>query len=321
MPGSSDKKGDATATPDEGGLGAEATREMPMPRMGPQRKVVVPTLRVAAGRDMLRFVTFSPGEVVVIGRDDGAGLILADSSVSRRHAKVECASDGTLLVQDLASTNGTAVNGQAIDKSVLRPGDHLEVGAVSLRLDLLSMEEVGHLATVVARLESHTRDPLTGLLTRVWMDEDLAELLDRATRRRIPLCALFLDLDHFKAVNDTYGHGVGDDVLVAVARLVMVNVRDGDPCVRYGGEEIVVILEDARVPTGMDVAERIRRAVADHAWSRTAPGLEVTASIGVAEWVHAEPRRDWLHRADQALYTAKGTGRNRVVRADPPAAP
>jgi len=294
----------------------DPTVKMVRERSLPTRRAVVPTVRVVAGRDMLRFVTFVPGEVVVVGRDDSAGLILGDSSVSRRHAKLTCGEDGSLVVEDLGSTNGTAVNGLPIDRSELRPGDHLEVGAVSLRLDLLSIEEVGHLATVVARLESQSRDPLTRLLTRTWLEDDLPGMLGRATGSMGPPAVLFLDLDHFKQINDTHGHGVGDDVLVAVARLVMLGVRDGDPCVRFGGEEIAVFLEGASLAAGLDVAERIRRAIAGHDWGRTAPGLQVTVSVGVATWVPGEPWRGWVGRADQALYRAKHAGRNRVIAAD-----
>jgi diguanylate cyclase (GGDEF)-like protein len=301
------------------GASAERTRKLPtFTRVGPSRKVVVPTLRVVAGRDMLRFVTLAPGETVAIGRDEGTELILSDSSVSRRHAKVVCGQDGGLMVYDLGSTNGTAVNGQAIERSPFRPGDHLEVGAVSLRLDLLSLEEVAHLATVVARLESASRDPLTGLLTRAWLEDELPGLLARCDRTGAPLSTLFLDVDHFKAVNDQHGHAVGDEALLAVARLVMVCVRDGDPCVRYGGEELVVFLEGTAEPDATDVAERIRRVVAGHDWGRTAPGLRITVSLGIAERRPGEAWREWVDRADRALYAAKTAGRNRVQRAGAP---
>lgn len=296
--------------------GAEATIKMRiLGRSGPTRDIVVPTLRVVAGKDMLRFVTFAPGEVVVIGREDTAGLILSDPSVSRRHAKIICAADGALTVHDLTSTNGTAVNGCAVSSAPLRPNDHLEIGAVSLRLEVLSIEEIGHLATVVARLESASRDPLTGLLTRAWLEDELPGLLRRTEDEAVPISVAFVDIDKFKQVNDVFGHAVGDDALVGVARLMMLSVRDGDPCVRFGGEEIVVFLEGADTEHASEVAERIRASIETHVWSHTAPDLAITASVGVATRRPGEGWRAWIARADDALRAAKNLGRNRVVTA------
>lgn len=293
----------------------ELTREIPLHRVGPNRKIVVPTLRVVAGRDMLRFVTLRAENEVVIGRDENGGMVLTDASVSRRHARVLYSLDGSVTVHDLASTNGTAVNGQPVERSVLRPGDHLEIGAVSLRLDLLSLEEIQHLQGVLVRLEAKNRDPLTGLLTRAFLDAELPVLLEKCARTGTEITCLFLDVDHFKSVNDRFGHPVGDDVLVGVSRLLMMGIRDSDPCVRYGGEEILLFLHGSNEPTGFEVADRSRRAIQTHDWSRTAEGLKVTASFGVAQWDGVESVKDWIGRADRALYAAKNAGRNRTWRA------
>ncbi len=282
------------------------------PRVSRQR-VEVPTLRVVAGRDMLSYVTIQPGEEVILGRDEAAGMILTDALVSRRHARVTMADDQLVSIQDLGSTNGTAVNGQPISRSLLAPGDHLEVGGVSLRLDLLSLEEIDHLANVVARLKLQNRDPLTGLLTRAWLDEDLAPFMERCACSHTPLVCIFFDLDHFKQVNDRFGHHIGDDVLVGCARLMLFAVRDNDPCVRYGGEEIVMFLAHADVHAAFEVAERVRKEIQAHDWDRTAPGLTVSVSGGIARWTPGEGAREWMARADAALFIAKREGRNRVV--------
>ena len=287
-------------------------------RRGPNRALLFPTLRVVAGRDMLRYVTLNVDDEVLIGRDDLGGLVLSDASVSRRHARVRCSDAGVVSVADLGSTNGTAVNGKMVETSILRPGDHLEIGAVSLRLDLLSIDELAHLENVLARLESNNRDPLTRLLTRAWLDDELPTLADLAAVNREPYTCLFVDVDHFKSINDRFTHQVGDDVLVGVARLLMVNVRDSDHCVRYGGEEIVTFLRDVGEEGAFEVAERVRRAVEEHDWSRTNPALRVTVSIGVATRARNESLRDWIHNADRALYEAKSGGRNRTVRASSP---
>ncbi|MFN7144882.1 MAG: GGDEF domain-containing protein [Myxococcota bacterium] len=309
---------DATKTPGSGFRPApehESTRKVQLLRRGTDRKVVFPTLRVVAGRDMLRYVTIQEHEELVIGRDEHGGLVLSDASVSRRHARVRSDEHGAITVQDLGSTNGTAVNGVPIERSALRPGDHLEIGAVSLRLDLLSMDELTHLGSVLARLEANNRDPLTRLLTRAWIEEELSGMRDAAARAGSSTACLFADVDQFKGVNDRFGHAVGDDVLVGVARILLVGVRETDACVRYGGEEMLMFLRDTSEAAASEVAERVRRAIEGHDWSRTNPGLRVTASFGVVAARLGEPNKDWINRADRALYAAKARGRNRVVRA------
>ncbi len=294
---------------------AEHTRKLVLQRTGPSRRVMVPTLRVIAGRDMLRHVVLQAHGEFIVGRDEGCALRLVDASVSRRHAKIATSADGSITVLDLGSTNGTAVNGQPVSSAEIRTGDAVEFGAVSLKLDLLSLDEIAHLENVVDALASAHRDPLTGLLTRAWLEDELPSLCERAARAGAAISCVFVDVDHFKRVNDTFGHGIGDDVLVGVARILLLGVRDADACVRYGGEEFVVFLPASDERSAQEVAERIRRAIEAHDWSRTANGLRVTASMGVAQLLPSEPRKDWIARADRALYAAKHAGRNTVRRA------
>ncbi len=294
----------------------DRTSKIQIFRSGPSRAVTFPTLRVIAGRDMLRFVTLDVGRPsVVVGREEGVDLLLTDASVSRRHARLGVTSDGTFVLEDLGSTNGTAVNGASIERAPVLPGDNLEVGGVVLRLDMLGLDELHHLETVLERLDARDRDPLTKLLTRRWLDEDLVRRMDRARAAGTAVSVAFVDLDYFKAVNDTFGHQVGDDALVGVSRLLMLGVRDTDACVRWGGEELLVVLDGADEAGATEVAERVRRSIEAHDWSRTAPELRVTASLGVACWDGREDVRSWLGRADRALYAAKAQGRNRTVRA------
>lgn len=280
----------------------------------PVKGPTIPTLRVVAGRDMLKYATVSQHDQIIIGRDESAELRLSDVTVSKRHARVVADESGTITVEDLQSTNGTAVNSKPVTRTLLRPGDHLEVGAVSLRLDLLTLDELEHLRRVVQRLEASNRDPLTRLMTRTYLEEELPQLIDRCVRGNFPLSCAFVDIDRFKDINDRYGHQIGDEVLVTISRLLMLSVRDNDPSIRYGGEELVVFLPGSNEKGAVDVAERVRRAIAGHDWDRTAPGLRVTASFGVAEFTGDDDPKRWLRRADQALYDAKRAGRNRVQR-------
>jgi diguanylate cyclase (GGDEF)-like protein len=294
---------------------AEATRKLTLARRGRDNAIVFPTVRVVAGRDMLRFVTLHGQDEVVIGRDESGGLVLSDASVSRRHARITSDGQGVIALQDLGSTNGTAVNGQPIDVATLRPGDHIEIGTVSLRLDMLSTFEIAHLESVLDRIEAKNRDPLTGLLTRAWIDEELPAVRADVDARGLGASCLFVDIDKFKGINDRFGHQAGDEVLVGVARLLLVGVRETDACVRYGGEEVVLFLPGSDEANAFEVAERIRGAIEAHDWSRTAPGASVTASFGVATLRSGESLKEWIGRADRALYAAKVGGRNRVVRA------
>ena len=177
---------------------------------------------------------------------------------------------------------------------------------------MLSAEELGHLRRVVSRLESANRCPMTGLLTRSFMQETLPGLVDRCERAEAPITCVFVDIDRFKSINDQHGHKVGDEVIRGIARLMMLGVRDNDPAIRYGGDEIVLILPGSKESLAMDVAERIRRMIAGHDWDRTAPGLRVTCSFGVSERVASESVTNWFDRTDKATYAAKHGGRNCV---------
>ncbi len=167
---------------------------------------------------------------------------------------------------------------------------------------------------MMSRLRSaSTHDPLTGLANRRLLMGQLPALLANAQRRGEPLCVLMLDLDHFKRVNDTYGHSIGDQTLVAVARTVEKDVRKGDILARYGGEEFVVICPSADEDAGVQIAERIRESVASlDAVHLGFDGVQ-TISIGlvVADDAHRSPT-ELLARADEALYEAKSSGRDRV---------
>ncbi|MBI4184049.1 MAG: diguanylate cyclase [Proteobacteria bacterium] len=163
------------------------------------------------------------------------------------------------------------------------------------------------------------RDPLTGLLNRRGFEARLAEEVGRCRRYGRPLSLAMLDLDHFKKVNDTYGHPVGDEVLAAVAARLTAGMRGNDIAARYGGEEFIVLLPETTAEAALTVAERLRRRLAETPVA-TAAGraLPVTVSIGVAAFPGVgEGAEALIAAADRALYAAKEAGRNRVVRAGP----
>ena len=178
-------------------------------------------------------------------------------------------------------------------------------------------EEIRHLQSALQ--EQATRDGLTGLYNRRYLDETLEREIARAHRERYPLSLVMIDLDHFKVINDTYGHRAGDEMLRVLARLLQSDVRAEDVPCRYGGEEFLVLLPKMTPAAAGDRAERWRRAFAETAVSFDGRSLGATASIGVAGFPdHGATPDELTRRADEALYRAKREGRNRVVIADGP---
>ena len=165
-------------------------------------------------------------------------------------------------------------------------------------------------------LEMAVTDPLTGLYNRRYMSVHVGAMVDAAADRGKTVSVLALDVDHFKAVNDTYGHDAGDEVLKELARRIKANIRNIDLACRTGGEEFVIALPETDAEVAYKVAERLRRAVGGKPFNAgpEAGNLTVTVSIGVAELENAaESLDDIVKRADEALYRAKREGRNRVI--------
>ncbi len=169
-----------------------------------------------------------------------------------------------------------------------------------------------------------TVDPLTGLLNRRALMEALGNETAAALRYRMPLATAMIDLDHFKQINDTHGHAVGDKVLSELGRLIKASLRETDVGGRYGGEEFVVVLPHTDAPGALIFGERLRQLIADMVVDMGAgPALTVTCSIGISQMMVTEtpqPEQALAH-ADAALYKAKREGRNRVEMAELPAAP
>ncbi len=177
---------------------------------------------------------------------------------------------------------------------------------VAVKIDLgRAHEKINRLAST---------DPLTGLANRRTLEHGIEVMLERAARLRMQLAVIMVDIDHFKQVNDTYGHACGDVVLLEVARNLGQAVRHVDLAARFGGEEFSLVLENTDRAGAKRLAERIREAVAALEVDCEADKITVTISMGIAVFPdHGDGQEDLLTRADQALYEAKESGRNRVV--------
>jgi len=197
--------------------------------------------------------------------------------------------------------------------------EDVEFADTVVKAAVAAVQRAKILETTIAdnrRLEvlAHT-DPLTAVLNRRALTERLASELERVRRYESQVSLLLIDIDHFKRVNDSYGHLVGDDVLMDVGALLQSAVRAVDVVARYGGEEFVIALPETGVMGATVFAERIRELIEEHAFSLAdGRALRLTASVGVASYPTpgVETLEDFLATADQALYRAKAEGRNRV---------
>jgi diguanylate cyclase (GGDEF)-like protein len=192
-------------------------------------------------------------------------------------------------------------------------GRFLAINAEVSRLRARLQDKNAQLATATTRLaDLASHDDLTGLWNRREFIRLLLDERKRATRHESGFCVAIADADHFKQVNDRFGHIVGDLVLQELAKVLEKTRRTTDKLARYGGEEFTLLLLDDSADQAAVAMERIRTSVAQHDWRRIAPGLQVTISAGVAAWRPGETARQVIDRADAALYAAKRAGRNRV---------
>jgi two-component system cell cycle response regulator len=250
---------------------------------------------------------------LVLGRSAEANVSIDDSGMSRHHARVLRAAEG-FFVEDLGSTNGTFVNGARLQRrALLADGDRISVG-LSAVFQFALQDEIEQDA--VQRLyESAVRDPLTGLFNRRHLDERLRAEHAFAARHATDLSVMLVDIDHFKRVNDTYGHPAGDGVLRTVSATLARMLRGEDLVARYGGEEICIVARAIDARNAAIVAERCRRQIASLELPWEGQRISLTVSIGVATMGVARPFPDaaaLVAAADRALYAAKTSGRDRV---------
>ncbi|KZY36118.1 MULTISPECIES: GGDEF domain-containing protein [unclassified Oleiphilus] len=167
-----------------------------------------------------------------------------------------------------------------------------------------------------AALQSALRDELTGCGNKRALDASLHREAELATRHNTPLSVLMLDIDHFKHVNDTYGHLAGDSVLRDLAATIKKCARGSDLCFRYGGEEFVLILDDTDANQALKIADRIRQSVEQHTYLYKGKIIPVTISAGTSTFIQSETLDSLKERADKALYSAKLNGRNQAVSSE-----
>ncbi|HKY35285.1 MAG TPA: GGDEF domain-containing protein [Polyangiaceae bacterium] len=247
-----------------------------------------------------------------VGRHPTNLLRVDEDSISRFHARIVKQGD-EFLVEDMGSRNGTFIAGKRVSRGKLEHDSWLQLGPrVSFRFSMTDVREERLLRKLY---ESSTRDALTGAYNRRHFDERLRAEVAYALRHRSQASLLVLDLDHFKRINDTYGHPAGDAVLKAASDACLRALRTEDVFARFGGEEFAVVLRGITLKGAARLAERLRQAVAAQEVEYDGQQIKVTFSAGCASLACCErPHADELIAvADRRLYTAKAEGRNRVV--------
>ena len=247
-----------------------------------------------------------------IGRAHDADVRVDDAGISRKHARLLRTFDRHIL-EDLGSTNGVYVNGRRVERIDLADGDRIQVGpSLVLRFGLIAADE----AALARQLyEGSTRDALTQLYNRKYAGERLAAEVAYSHRHGTRLSLIIFDIDHFKRVNDTFGHLAGDVVLRVVAAQAQKTVRAEDVVARYGGEEFVVIVRGIEHANVCVLADRIRKAVERLTIPWESRTIKTTISLGVAsldEGDLAATVEALVALADERLYRAKAGGRNRL---------
>jgi two-component system, cell cycle response regulator len=283
-------------------------RVLATPPRGVRRKR--PSVVVIAGENVGALFPIAHG--AVIGRASHAAVRLLSDEVSRRHARI-VETDGRWLVEDLGSRNGTWINGDRANRPApLTDGDKIELGGgIVLRFALFDeLDESYHLLMY----ESSLRDGLTRAFNRKYFDERLDQEFAYAVRHDSELALLMIDVDHFKTINDTYGHVAGDTVLTQLSAHLLRIIRAEDVFARYGGEEFAVLSRGIHHETGKAFGERVRSAVERYPFTQNDERIPVTVSVGVAAIPSPEVGQpsQLVEAADRALYRAKAAGRNRV---------
>ncbi len=249
---------------------------------------------------------------VVLGRSADATLQVEDDGISRKHAKLVLAATGEYQLVDLGSTNGTFLNGTRVEIAELTDGDKIQLGSNTvLKFSIQDQLEEQYQKSIY---ESATRDGLTRIFNKKYFLDTIRKEFAFCVRHRVALSLVMFDVDHFKKINDTYGHQAGDYVLTKIAQRISDTVRVEDVFARYGGEEFALMLRESSEEKAFQCAERCRKAIDIADFSFGGIPIKVTISLGVATLLDSDfvQPEDLIAAADKYLYRAKRAGRNRV---------
>ena len=275
-----------------------------MQKLGPEDACVVQIYGGELGK------RYSITGELTVGRDATNSIVLDMDNVSRRHACFFL-DDDVGYVEDLGSTNGTFINDQDIQsRQQLRNGDLIKVGGAIFKfisggnVEGLYHEEIYRMTII---------DGLTQIYNKRYFKDFLEREMARCSRYGSDLALALFDIDHFKKLNDTYGHLAGDHVLHKLAQLVAKRVRREELLARYGGEEFALVLPETNLERATHLGEEVRALVEAETFLFDGEEIKTTLSLGIATMTGEIEPLEFIKLADEALYEAKGNGRNRVV--------
>ena len=291
----------------------DQTRISPIESIDPLVLERTPSLLMISGPHLGRSFPIDKEEIM-IGRVDNCDLLVEDELVSRHHCKILLTPDGAQLV-DLASTNGTLLNGRKIDKVFLKEGDQIQVGSVTIFKYHLKEEVENKFLGELYR--AATKDFLTGTYNKKYFLDRIQSEFFFTKRHGGHLSVLVVDIDHFKKVNDTYGHLAGDIALQKVSHHLLSHTRKDDMVARFGGEEFMIMMRGCDAEQARVLAENLRLGIAQMQVQATGHTFSITISVGIATLSDANKTEftlfeSLLEKADSLLYKAKTSGRNRV---------
>jgi two-component system, cell cycle response regulator len=288
----------------------DTTRMAPAPQADAQEGTSA-TLLVLSGSNVGEMYRIDK-DAIVVGRGDRVDVRLVDDGISREHIRLSKTGE-SIELEDLGSTNGTYCNGRRVQRQLLAEGDKILLGSTTIlkfsyqdKLDDMFQRQMS---------ESALRDGLTRAYNKRYFIDRIDTELQYAVRHGAPLALIFLDIDHFKKINDAHGHPAGDHVLTQLASLAMSMLGDDSMLARYGGEEFAILSRGTDLQEAAELSERLRAAVAAHGFAFGGQSIPVTVSVGVARAPDSTiaSTSDLVARADEAMYAAKRGGRNRVV--------
>ncbi len=250
---------------------------------------------------------------MILGRGAKADVRVEDEGISRSHARLISTGPGCFRLVDLGSRNGTYLNGERIRSAELKDGDRVQVGSTAVLL--FSIQDELEEQFTLRMFKAATHDGLTRLFNKKYLFSALDHELAFARRYRSPLSVMMVDVDHFKKINDTLGHPVGDRVLVRLAERLTQLIRREDSLARYGGEEFLSLLRQADEASARTCAERCRAGIEGLRVTSGDQVIPLTVSIGLATLNPGESatRDAMVAKADANLYLAKNAGRNCIV--------
>ena len=248
--------------------------------------------------------------VVSLGRDPSNHVVIDTDSVSRRHARIETYNSDKYVV-DLESTNGTYLNDNIVFRSKLRSGDFIKIGDTIFKfLSGQNIESAYHEEIYNMTI----RDGLTQIANKRYLLEFLEVEFARSKRYKRNLALIMIDIDHFKQINDEYGHLTGDYVLKGMADVIRGRIRREELFARYGGEEFAVVLPETDKAGAKEFADIIRKLIEEATFEFEGNTISVTVSCGIAHLLENMKRpEDLIREADEKLYVAKRQGRNTVI--------